>query len=293
MKLRWGFPMDNAFVAMLALSRPEIPSAQAIIAEFERRVPKLPFELEAVEAPEKRTGAGMVHAFKAGDRLLSVMLIDKPLPAGTLDKAIQADLVWPEAKEKLAAHKAHIIVGCVAGAEGYGPAIDTAGLVTAMAAVIATLTPTIGVYWSTGNTVTETSRFQQVADSFFAGNPPVTVWVQLLMMPSLQTAQGEPTLAAVTQGLQPFVGREIEFQPSTLPPAAIAQRAVGASVYLLAKGPVLKDGDTLGISEGERIRVAYADQGCRPGIPVMKLSLEHLGGAGGVARRPDGFGPAG
>jgi len=285
--------MDNAFVAMLALSKPEIPSAEAIIAEFKRRVPKLPFELEAVDAPEEGTEVGRVRAFTAGDRLLSVMLIDKPLPAGMLDAAIQADLVWPEAKEKLAAHEAHIIVGCVAGSEGYGPAIDTAGLVTAMAAVVAALTPTIGVYWSSGNTVTETSQFQRVADSFFAGNPPVTVWVQLLLLPSLPSAQGEPTLAAVTQGLQPFVGREIEFQPSTLPPVTVAQKVVGACIYLLSKGPVLKDGDTLGISEEERIRVAYADQGHRPGIPVMKLSLERLDDMGAVAGGPGGSGPAG
>ena len=282
--------MSNTFVAMLALSQPEIPSAEVIVAEFKRRVLSTSAEIEAVEAPEKSAEAGTAHAFTLGSRLLSVMLIDKPLPEGMFDEAIKADLVWPDAKEKLAAHQAHVIVGCVAESEDFGSAIDTAGLVTAMAAVVAALTPTIGVYWSTGNTVTETGQFLRLTDSFFAGTPPVAVWVQLLLLPGPPTARGQRTLAAVTQGLLPFVGREIEFQPSTLPPATIAQRVVGTSIYLLSNGPVLNDGDTLGVSQVERIRVAYAEQGHRAGVPVMKLSLEHLDSAGAGADEAAGSG---
>ena len=95
-------------------------------------------------------------------------------------------------------------------------------------------------------------------------------------MPSLPTEKGEPTLAAVTKGLQAFVGREIEFQPSTLPPVTIADRVIGTSLYLLSRGPVLQDGNTLGVSAQERIRVVFAKQGRRAGVPVAKLTLEHL-----------------
>jgi len=268
--------MKNTFVAMLALSRPELPTAEAIIAELKKRAPRFADGLRAVRPAETPAAAGQALTFAAGNRLLSVMLIDKPLPDGTLDEAIKADLVWPEAKEEIATHRAHVIVGCVANAEGHGPAVETAGLVTAMAAAVAALTPTIGIYWSTGNTVTEAARFQQIADSFFEGNAPVTVWVQLLLLPSLPTAKGERTLAAVTQGLQPFVGREIEFQPTTLPPATIAQRVIGACIYLLNKGPVLRDGDTLGVSHEERIRVAYANSGQRPSVPVLRMGVEQI-----------------
>ena len=44
----------------------------------------------------------------------------------------------------------------------------------------------------------------------------------------------------------------------------------------LSRGPVLKDGDTLGVSERERIRVKYAAQGYKPGVPVMQLLVEQL-----------------
>jgi len=34
--------------------------------------------------------------------------------------------------------------------------------------------------------------------------------------------------------------------------------------------------DSLGVSEAERIRVTYAAQGYKPGVPVMQLSVENL-----------------
>jgi len=58
--------------------------------------------------------------------------------------------------------------------------------------------------------------------------------------------------------------------------AVIAARTLGTIGYLLAQRPVLKDGDSLGVSEKERIRVAYAAQGYKPGVPVLQLHVESL-----------------
>ncbi len=77
-------------------------------------------------------------------------------------------------------------------------------------------------------------------------------------------------------GLQPFVGREIEFWPQPLPVATIAERVIGTIQYLLNKGPVLDDGDTLGVSDSERIRVRHQPRGQRLDVPVLVLSVEHL-----------------
>ena len=80
----------------------------------------------------------------------------------------------------------------------------------------------------------------------------------------------------VTTGLSAFVDREIEFQPSAKPPDLLASRLIGTIRYLLAKGPVLNDGDTLGISENERIRVRLVASEIRPEQPVYALSLEQV-----------------
>ena len=116
----------------------------------------------------------------------------------------------------------------------------------------------------------------QAAEELIAGRPPADVWVQLLWLDGPPTPEGERTLAVVTTGLAPFVGREVEFMPAPLPPAVIAERTLGTITYLLGQGPVLKDGDSLGVSEAERIRAKYAAQGYKPGVPVIQLRIEAL-----------------
>ena len=277
--------MPDRFIAMLMLSESATPDPEAILAEFQRRVPNFPSEVEVVDAPDGGSKPGSALLFKVDDLLLSVVPVDKPLPAGTLDDAIAADRMWPDARDKLSAHKAHVIVGAITEATDYASAINIAGLVTAFAATITAMTPTIGVYWSNGKTITEKSRFLEVADGFFAGQPPATVWVQLLWLDGPPTSEGEPTFAVVTTGLQPFVGYEIEFLPAPLRPRTIAERMFGTVIYLLSKGPVLKDGDSLGVSAEECIRIAFANRGQRPGVPVIKLTIERLNGNGAIAGR--------
>jgi hypothetical protein len=79
-----------------------------------------------------------------------------------------------------------------------------------------------------------------------------------------------------TVTVMPFVSREIEFMPSTLAPPVIADRILGASQLLIIKGPILREGETLGISNNERIRAHLADRGQRPNVPVYQLNVEQL-----------------
>ena len=45
---------------------------------------------------------------------------------------------------------------------------------------------------------------------------------------------------------------------------------------MLAQVPALEDGDSLGVSEKERIRVTYAAQDYKPGVPVLQFHVESL-----------------
>jgi hypothetical protein len=267
--------MGERFMAMLALERPAHVTAEQVIEQVGKRFPenRIPF---SNAAPKGEGGADAPLMLKVGDILVTAMFIDQPIPADSLAEPIAVNKVWPEAAAQLGAHKAHIIVGTLDEAEGHGPCVDHAAVVTVVTAAIASMTPAIGVYWSNGRTVTETSRFVRAAERLIAGRPPAEIWVQLLWLDGPMTPARERTLAVVTTGLAPFVGREVEFMPAPLPPAVIADRTLGTLTYLLTRGPVLKDGDSLGVSEKERIRATYAAQGYKPGVPVMQLRIEAL-----------------
>ncbi len=71
-----------------------------------------------------------------------------------------------------------------------------------------------------------------------------------------------------TQGLRPFMGYELDLEPVAWPLADVAERLVGPVTCLFRHGPVLNDGDMLGVSEDEWFRLTL--DGSR-----MNMTLEH------------------
>ena len=76
-------------------------------------------------------------------------------------------------------------------------------------------------------------------------------------------------IGAVTLGLSQFVGREIEFEGKGLDVTTVLDRVMGLAVYLIERGALIADGDTVGVSETERMEVKYAASRRLAGIPVL------------------------
>lgn len=268
--------MTDRFIAMLALERPAAAGADQLAAQIKRQFPNAVPAGKSVEVRSSQAAPDGPIIMDLGGTLITVLFIDKPIPEEALSNAIRVDRMWPEAAQRLATHRAHAIVATLSEAEGFEQARTGAQTVTLAAAALCALMPTIGVYWDAGDTVVEASRFRESAQAMTQGRIPADMWIQFLWLDGPKTPAGERTLAVVTTGLAPFVGREIEFQPAPLPPAVIAERVLGTIVYLLMNGPVLNDGDTLGVSESERIRTRHRPSGQRPNLPIMALSVERL-----------------
>ena len=241
--------MTSRFIAMLALEGPGYCTAAGLIAEVRRSYPRYQAPLE----PAASAAPGEPLMIQAGAVTVTVMFIDRPIPPGTLDAAIATDRVWPQAAERLGQHKAHAIVTHLQGATTHAEALLAAATVQVLAAALGALLPTIGAYWGTGDTVTETSAFQAAATSLVAGNLPTDAWVQMRWLDGPRTDKGERTLAVLTTGLMPFLGREIEFQPATWPPAKIAGHLISLMQYLLQNGLVIGHRESFGFDEETRV----------------------------------------
>ncbi len=266
--------MDTRFIAMLALERAGTTTAENVIAEMRRQFPKLKAPLTPVEGPANRGDASCAFLLEIGDIVVTVLVIHRPIPPGTLDRAIGGSRNWPDAAARLSAHRAHAIVATFAASGDWKAAVSHAQAVTLVTAALSSVLPSIGVYWAAGETVTPAARFRRDASDMLAGRPPVAEWVQFWWLNGDPTARGEPTRAVVTTGLSSLLGREIDFPPTTLAPAEIGQRVLGTIQYLLTQGPVLEDGDTLGVGKAERLRVRHVAEGHAPGVPAYQLILE-------------------
>ena len=160
-------------------------------------------------------------------------------------------------------------------AEGFAKIAGQAGDLTIVTAALCDIAPALGVYWCSGDVVTKPEHFQEGALGSSTGTPPVDSWLQLRFFKGT-LENGRPGVGMMTTGLMPFVGREIEFPPAELHPSVVVQRVIGTAHYLLANGPVVDHGHTIGISNSEAIRVRHLDRGHFAPRPVYELTLEVL-----------------
>ncbi|WP_298822635.1 DUF4261 domain-containing protein [uncultured Roseibium sp.] len=186
-----------------------------------------------------------------------------------MEGAAYASIGWPEAKSVIDNHAAHLIIGCLNQPNDHEEALHLAIMTTFVTAAALSLSGGIGVYWASGQLMVAPEGWQQAVQTVRGKGLPVEDWINLFWV------QEDPgKVGAVTEGARAFLGMEIEFSPALLPPADIADRLFGVMRYLLVHGAVLKDGDTIGQSETEAIRVRFKERGRQFEGSVIELTFE-------------------
>lgn len=259
------------FMAMVALAQPGPITAAALIAEIRRAFPG--YREEMKKATDGTDSGHDSVLIMMGKDVLTVIPVDRPMPPDAMDFAAGRTLFWPKAKEELARHQGHVIVAKMLSSLGNKGGLEQARDVSMACAAISAIVPAIGVYWSAAEMVWPASVFREATEELMKGRVPIEAWLHLGFM-RVRGDNRADAIACITTGLQPFIGREIEVMPTTLQPAQVAERLYGLGRYLIDKGQILKDGETVGISQTEKFRVALAPRGQRPDIPVIQLTLE-------------------
>jgi hypothetical protein len=266
--------MSERFIAYVALAKPAALTAAMVIDRVGLSFAGVPIAMSAAGSGPALPGEAMLVTIEG--KPYTVISVEQPLPRDAWHSAVELDRVWPEASEAMAQQRAHLIVASLTAPASHGDAMEMAAAISMITAAIVSLSDALAVIWSNGDVISEARTFQMQALGLANRQLPIDRWIGFTWLDGPPTDKGERTLACLTTGLRPFVGRELEFLPAPLPPVTIAQRLIGTCQYLIANGLVLGDGETLGISQSERIRVRHAAQGQRPGVPVLKLSVEML-----------------
>lgn len=257
--------MSERFFSLVLLKSAQDLSA-AVIAE---RIQGLAAPIGASVSVLQDAEGDIPAILEVGGVKISLIAKAGPVPTGTLEGAAQSSIAWPGAKEAVAVHTAHAIVGCLDLPNDHEQALHFAIMTTFATAAVLDETSGIGVYWSTGQMMIDPVGWRQAAQTILAKDLPVEDWVLLYWQKG-----NNGTIGAVTEGARAFFGMEIEFAPAPLQPADIAGKLFGVVRYLLINGAVLKDGDTLGQSETEMIRVRFKDHGAQFDGRVIELSVE-------------------
>jgi hypothetical protein len=264
-------------MAMVALSTPGAVAYDALAADLRTRFESLGLAIGPNVAPGEAGGPLM---FTLNDLALVLMFIDRPIPSPELEEPISGSrITWKGVREEIAGHRGHVIVSTLHSGREHQGIRDGMVAISLATASIAALTSSIGVYWTHARLLTPSAEFIRSCEQQLpAGQAPIDVWMRIDFMRGRTLPEGQTTIGGFTVGLTPFIGRELEFVPSPLEAYVVAQRLLGMGQYLAINGPIVKDGDTFGIDQAERIRARLlprAEHAHLPG-PVIQLKVEHI-----------------
>jgi hypothetical protein len=248
-------------LAMVALGdRPHVSGA-AMVRDLAATRPGLP----AATGLEQKDGT---LAFSIGDALVAIGLMPAPIPWTDLEGPCATSWLWPKATEELKQHRQHLIVTVMA--DRLNP-IERAKLLTqVVASILATCPQAIGVYWGDATLVIPRQLFHDFAVEMPPDGLPLVLWIDFRVGPG-----DNGQMAGFTTGMKALGHMELETLNSPETPGDLRERLIDLCGYLLANGPVIQDGHTVGQNESERIQVIYSPSSFGHEGRVMRLDYSN------------------
>ena len=238
--------------------------AAMVAKEIQRLFPNYP---EPVRAPVK---SGADNILVIGKNAIAILVFDVPQPSYTLKTAYKLNFIWPEARDVITPHRSHIVLSVIGEASGFGNVTAASQAMAVATLALANLTEPLAVFWDSSKALLKYDAIAGVIATLSNGSPPLDLWVTY--SPWVDKTSGEIGLFSI--GLKGFVGYDIEFPPRKESLGQVLERAIALTGYLLDKGPILKDGDTIGYSETERLKVKFADDG--QSETVLQITTEQV-----------------
>lgn len=266
--LSLGIFMTNRFMAMIGLRGNQ---ASLGLSDLSHAVMEITGSPKFVVQESKHSPLGptriVCHSME-----FALIYINQPIPKEALVNAYEeSSLLWPSAPADFIEHRSHIAISTLENASSREEFIEEATLLTIIAGAIADLTNAVGVFWSAAESLVPKESVIEAAQLALNGELPISQWVRFSFRPGRNKGIG-----VFTQGLEPFIGREIEFPPNpALSLDMMLDRINGLAHYLVHNGLVIDDQDTVGVTEDECIRVIYGTSHIRPGTPILKLRIEN------------------
>jgi hypothetical protein len=241
-------------ISLVLLNRPMTPDMNAVAEAIRGRYPDIPVSVLS-EAAEQAL-------IVCGGKIVVVMSIPAQAPQDE-DVMVRAGATWPQVRETFKRHRAHLVVAMM---EDDADPQEAARIVTAVIGGLLAVVPgCLGVIWG-GRVANPADRFLDMSKQAFAPSPgfPFMLWI------SIHPFRQGATFGAVTHGLMSFAGREIEFEGGRDLPGVL-NKVAGLASYLIQHGDVIKDGQTFGASETERLKVRHAISREIAGLPVLRV----------------------
>ena len=190
-----------------------------------------------------------------------------PIPQQEAERNADRNVFWPNGKDEAAKHRSHVVVTNI-GAGDQTP-VQSAITVSRLALVALKAFDGIGVYWGNGSVCNSREVFERFCENLSEKHLPVPMWIRLQLIRAPNEEVGLYTL-----GMSQFGLMEIEVDRCKMEAQELIEWVSDLAHYLIQSGPIVKDEDTVGASENERILVRYRPSMTNEDRQVYKVVFE-------------------
>ncbi|QDV75265.1 DUF4261 domain-containing protein [Botrimarina mediterranea] len=252
--------MSAPSIALVALSRPSLPDADAVAAELGRLIAAAP-------APRvtSRTDAAFTLAFEGG-ATANVTLVDKPIPWERIEGPCATAWYWPEAEAAMRPHTAHLFVTLLDESKRL---IDVSFRLTRVLVATAANAPAVGLVWGASGAVHEPQAFAELAAQSSDSDLPLNLWIDF----RVYQQDAGVGYGFFTTGMEALGRRELEVPHYDGEPQHLVAAAYNIAHYILEKDAAIKDAEVIGLPDESQVTIREDRSMIDPEQDVVRLEF--------------------
>jgi hypothetical protein len=188
------------------------------------------------------------------DHIVALALMPAPVPGTDIPHAAKATWLWPKHDpiQKALDHKAFILCTLMGGT---GTPVECRLILSQIMATVTDLPGVVGIYWHDAGVIHYPPVFTEMAQSDQAELMlPINIWTDIRV-----GNNNDGTSSGRTLGMTALGHMEIEYPKSPTRPSELREWLQHIVLYVLDAGPILKHGQTIGLTQDEKIKITHTN----------------------------------
>ncbi len=250
----------KATVVFVALNSDRVPKQKDVLALLKGKYAVTPVPKISAE------GDSTAMFFHVPEGIAFYAPMPAPIPWCDLEGPCQTARWWPEAEQVLRKHTHHFIVSLMGGPDG---PLERHIWLTKFVAAVMELSDAAGVYWGSGTVVHSPKLFCDLAEVASPDDFMPQLWIDMRIW-----GDEKHRVYFATTGMAAFGLLEIEVDGAKWDPSELAEFCGNIATYVIKRGESIPDGNTLGRSAKEKIKVRHAPSMWARAGAVMQLVMK-------------------
>ena len=249
----------NVSVVFIALNSPRTPTQEQVLALLREK-----YVIDPVPEPEPES-SDTATFFNFPDGMAFYSLMPAPIPWSELEGPCRTTLFWREAEKRLRKHTHHFVASLMGGPD---EPLERHIRFTKFVAAVAEVSDSVGIYWGGGTVVNSPEVFCAQAEQLSPDDLFPPLWIDHRIW-----REGTEVCFATT-GLHAFDLPELEAAGRTWQSDDVFEFCQNLVTYAIQRGSPIPDGDTVGRTADEKIKVRHVPSMWEREGPVMKVRLD-------------------